>query len=152
MDLRESIDKNIMSTFSKLQKKDMPKSSKKKKKVEVAGQANGKDASTPAVPLPHPASLGLGPDEENTLVVSAALGQLVETRRQWVDSVGGVFDRKEREIPGRIWNIPTKSVYEGLEEDVRRELSKATLGEPVLIDASQRTISKRKERDHMVRG
>ncbi|KAF8894841.1 histone acetyltransferases subunit 3-domain-containing protein [Infundibulicybe gibba] len=101
IELRDSIDKNISNAFSKLQKKDAPKLGKKKKK-----SANG----TSSVQPPCPAALGLGPDDNNMLVVSEQLRQLVETRRQWVDTVG------------RIWGLPKDSVYQGVEDEVRTSI------------------------------
>lgn len=128
IDLRDSIDRNITNTFSKLQKKDVPKLGKKKKKLNdpsVNGTPSG--TMTPAgVPPPCPAALGLGPDDNNKLVLSEQLRQLVDTRRQWVDAVGGVFDEKQRENPGRIWGLPKQSVYEGIDEEVRLMLSVQT--------------------------
>jgi len=106
LELRDSIDKNIANLYSKLQKKDVPKLAKKKKKS--GGNAAELEA-TPTQPLPSPAAIGLGPDEENKLVVSDQLRHLVETRRQWVDTVGSVFEEKQRDIPGRIWGFPKQS-------------------------------------------
>ncbi|EGN96397.1 hypothetical protein SERLA73DRAFT_186126 [Serpula lacrymans var. lacrymans S7.3] len=123
LDVRESLDKNITTLYTKLQKKDGPKLSKKKKKgAEPNGVGLG---SVSSIPPPSPAALGLGPDDENKLVVSDHLRQLVETRRQWVDAVGAVFEDKEKECPGRIWGLPSKSVYDGIEESIRRELDHA---------------------------
>ena len=90
VDTREALDKNIMSIYSKLQKKDAPKINKKKKaKGESGANGNGGGANgvngvggSSTVPLPNPASLGLGPDEDNVLVVPETLRQLVETRDQ----------------------------------------------------------------------
>jgi transcriptional adapter 3 len=146
LDVRDSIDKNIVGLYTKLQKKDLPKVSKKKKKPEGVAPANagGKEGSGVVVPLPNPAALGLGPDETNTLVVNDALKRLVDTRRQWINVVGAVFEEKERENPGRIWGIPQKSVYEGLEEDVQRELEQP-LAEIKVSDPLKRT-SKGKQR------
>jgi transcriptional adapter 3 len=131
LDLRDSIDKNVSGTYSKLQKKDVPKAAKKKKKVidltggGGGGGGTGSGSGTPApMPAPNPAAIGLSPDDENKLVVSEQLQQLVETRRQWVDTVGGVFDRKERELPGRIWGLPQRSIYDGIEQDVRMEIER----------------------------
>jgi transcriptional adapter 3 len=129
LDLRESIDKNLCSTYSKQQKKDAPKVAKKKKKmVDLTGNTNGSADGTPVPPTPkvNPAALGLGPDDDNRLVVSEPLKQLVELRRQWVDAVGGVFDRKEREVPGSIWGIAQKTVFEGVEEEARLLLERGT--------------------------
>ncbi|KAJ8699217.1 Transcriptional regulator [Pleurotus ostreatus] len=129
VELRDSIDKNINSLFSKLQKKDGPKLGRKKK-----GKASEAAAPTPvpqktngnggkplggisALP-PCPAALGLGPDDENKLVLPEHLKQLVETRRQWVDQVGAVFEEKEREEPGRVWGVPKESVFRGIEDEV----------------------------------
>ncbi|KAJ6630274.1 histone acetyltransferases subunit 3-domain-containing protein [Mycena sp. CBHHK59/15] len=131
LELRDSIDRNIASTYTKLQKKDGPKAAKKKKKLGDAsaagtpvpgegGALNG--AATPVPPPPCPAALGLGPDDSNTLVVSEQLQQLVDTRRQWVDAVGGVFDQKQRQNPGSMWGFPETSVYEGVDEEVRAML------------------------------
>lgn len=126
LDLRESIDKNISSTYAKLQKKDVPKIAKKKKKgVDVNGHTgtaatiNGNSLSSIA---PHPAALGLNPDDDHQLVISEHLKQLVETRRQWVDTVGGVFDAKQEESPGRIWGLPSQSIFDGLEDEVKRSI------------------------------
>jgi transcriptional adapter 3 len=120
VEVRDSIDKNINITYTRLQKKDGPKVNKKKKKGEVT--VNGIGTNGVAAPLPNPASIGLGPDDENTLAVPDALRTLVETRREWVDVIGGAFEAKEMECPGRIRGLPQKSVFEGIEEDVRQEL------------------------------
>lgn len=119
VELRDSIDKNITNAFSKLQKKDGPKVGKKKKKIV---DANGEGNGGAAVPTPCPAALGLTPDEENRLHVNDQLQHLVEIRRQWVDTVGSVFDEKQREHPGRIWGFPPESVYQGINEEVQAML------------------------------
>lgn len=123
LELRDTIDKNISNLYTKLQRKDAPKINKKKKKIvptepTPAAETNG----SPALPPPCPAALGLSPDEENRLQVNDQLRQLVETRRQWVDTVGAVFDEKQHEFPGRIWGLPKESVYLGIEEDVQAQL------------------------------
>lgn len=116
LELRDSLDKSITSLYSKLQKKDAPKLGKKKKKTpEVNGSVSGGGTSV-ELPKPPPSALGLGPDDDLHLVVPDQLKQLVETRQHWVTMVGGVFDEKERTYPGRIWGLPQKSIYEGLEE------------------------------------
>ncbi|KAJ6606157.1 histone acetyltransferases subunit 3-domain-containing protein [Mycena vulgaris] len=147
LELRDSIDRNIASTFTKLQKKDGPKVSKKKKKLgdasaagtPVPGEANG--AAVPPPPPPCPAALGLGPDDDNRLVVTDQLRQLVDTRRQWVDTVGGVFEQKERERPGSMWGFPATSVYAGVDEEVH-----ATLLTQPDLDVERRNKGKGKER------
>jgi transcriptional adapter 3 len=73
------------------------------------------------------------------LQVPDALSQLVATRRQWVDSVGGVFDAMEQEQPGRIYGLPERSIYEGLDADVdalmgRTECGDGTVGRSVSAD------------------
>ncbi|KAJ7765763.1 histone acetyltransferases subunit 3-domain-containing protein [Mycena metata] len=130
LELRDSIDRNIASAFTKLQKKNEPKLAKKKKKVDNSSSAagtpvpgsgdaaGGSGANGVVPPVPCPAALGLGPDDDNMLVVPEHLRQLVETRRQWVDTVGGVFDQKQRERPGSMWGFPESSVYEGVDEEV----------------------------------
>ena len=118
LDLRDTLDKSIVALYGKLQKKDAPKLGKKKKKgPEVNGSVNG-GGTCVELPKPPPSALGLGPDDDLYLVVPDQLRQLVETRRQWVTTVGGIFDDKERTCPGRIWALPKKSIYEGLEEAV----------------------------------
>ena len=121
LDLRDSIDKGIVSTYTKLQKKDGPKISKKKKKGDPG--INGSGAINGIVtPLPNPASSGLGPDEEGKLLVPESLKHMVETRRQWVDVIGGSFEERQKQFPGRIWGFPERSVFEGVDEEVRHQL------------------------------
>lgn len=121
LELRDTLDKSIVALYGKLQKKDAPKLSKKKKKgPEVNGNVNG-GGTTVELPKPPPSALGLGPDDDLHLVVPDQLKQLVETRRQWVTTVGGIFDEKERVCPGRIWGLPKKSIYEGLEEALKQD-------------------------------
>jgi transcriptional adapter 3 len=128
VEAREALDKNILALYTKLQKKDGPKVSKKKKtKNETNGTAPAPSGTPPIGAWPSAA--GLGPDDENTLRVPEALVQLVATRRQWVDSVGDVFDAMEREQPGRIYGLPERSVYEGLEADVATLLDRTGEGD-----------------------
>ncbi|KAG7086383.1 hypothetical protein E1B28_002340 [Marasmius oreades] len=149
LDLRDSLDKNINLAYAKLQKRDSGstrgrKKGKKDKDKErgdsVALSVNGVSASVSGTPAPNangidgeppppcPAALGLGPDPEtNHLVVAEHLNSLVETRRKWVDTVGGVFEAMEKETPGRIWGIPQRSIYEGLEAEVE-EILKERMG------------------------
>ncbi|KAL6308672.1 histone acetyltransferases subunit 3-domain-containing protein [Sparassis latifolia] len=118
LELRDSLDKNITTFYTKLQRKDGPKANKKKKKPgEPNGAVNGATGGVASLP-PCPAAIGLGPDEENHLVVPEQLKRLVQTRRQWVDTIGGVFDEKQRDSPGRIWSLPKTSIYEGIEEEI----------------------------------
>ena len=123
---RDAIDKQIATLYSKLQKKDGPKANKKKKQKgsDLPG-SNGTPALTGTAALPPcPAALGLNPDEHNMLHVPEQLNDLVRTRRNWVDIVGGVFEEKEREHPGRIWGFPPESIYQGVDEEVRAELER----------------------------
>ncbi|KAF8061748.1 histone acetyltransferases subunit 3-domain-containing protein [Lyophyllum atratum] len=134
LDLRDSIDKNITNTYAKLQRKDVPKLSKKKKHTKSdpsLDAANGVAASTGAgvLPGPCPAALGLQTDDEMQLRITDQLKQLVDTRRQWVDEVGRVFEEKQREQPGRVWGFPLESVYQGVDEEVRKMLSRGNLEE-----------------------
>ncbi|PFH53570.1 hypothetical protein AMATHDRAFT_73369 [Amanita thiersii Skay4041] len=88
-----------------------------------SGSGTGPGGSEAPVPLPPcPAALGLGPDEENRLVVHEHLKHLVDTRRQWVETVGKLFEEKQRMNSGRIWGLPEESIYRGLEDDVRDAL------------------------------
>ena len=129
LEVRDSIDKNITTLCHKLQRKDVPKVLKKKKKplqgaaaAGSGGAGAGEDTGAGLAPQ-CPAALGLTQDDENHLSVNEQLMQLVETRRQWVDSVGAVFDAKEREMPGRLYGLPKRSVFEGIEEEVRAMLA-----------------------------
>ena len=152
MDTREALDKNIVGVYSKLQKKEGPKASKKKKKGDrdrereasaglngvngmpngILSSGSGIGSSTPApIALPNPASLGLGPDDDNTLAVPETLRSLVETRRDWVDIIGGSFDNIERDTPGRVRGVPARSVYEGVEDEVREKLGASGVLIPV---------------------
>lgn len=138
VDTREALDKNIMAIYSKLQKKDAPKISKKKKAKGDnisggGGGANGVNgiAGPSAVPLPNPASLGLGPDEDNVLAIPETLKQLVETREQWVSVVGGGFEEEEGRNPGRVRGVPQRSVFEGIEEEMKRILGHSAVFLPV---------------------
>jgi transcriptional adapter 3 len=138
LESRDAIDKSISNLYAKLQKKDAPKLSKKKKKPlqgaaaaahaaavgATKGSIGGGDESTPNYLPPCPAALGLTPDEDNHLTVNEQLKQLVETRRQWVDTVGSIFDEKERECPGRIYGLPQESIYKGIEEEIEEVLRK----------------------------
>lgn len=135
IDLRDSIDKNISTIYAKLQKKDVPKLAKKKKKgLDVNGHSSTPAPSNPnslSNMAPHPAALGLNPDEDHTLAISEQLRQLVETRRLWVDTVGGVFEEKQRESPGRIWGLPKESIFAGIDEDVKRSIERTLEGPAV---------------------
>lgn len=123
-----------------MQKKDGPKVGKKKKKGDMNGAVNGVNGGGVVPPLPHPASTGLGPDEEGKLYVPESLKALVETRRRWVDVLGGAFDEKQAEIPGRIWGVPKSSVFEGVDEEVREQLHSGRTGpHPRGRDGGERT-------------
>jgi transcriptional adapter 3 len=117
VEAREALDKNILALFTKLQKKDGPKVSKKKK---AKSETNGSVPPPPSTPPigAWPSAAGLGPDDENMLQIPDALAQLVATRRQWVDSIGGVFETMEQEQSGRIYGLPERSIYEGLDADI----------------------------------
>lgn len=141
MEARDSLDKNITTVYTKLQKKDAPKSIKKKKKgVVPTNDHAGSEPPQPPAPVPCPAALGLGPDADNKLVIPDTLRDLVRTRKQWVQAVGGVFETKQKENQGRIWGLPPKSVFEGIDEEVRNMLGKNTengdgaAGEPMQVD------------------
>ena len=134
VDARDAIDRNIAAMYTKLQKKDGPKASHKKKK-QASHHHHSQSKDSPAVTgisalPPCPAALGLSPDERNSLRVPNELNELVRTRRNWVDVVGGVFEKKERECPGRIWGYPKESVFRGVEEEVRAELERGAAPAP----------------------
>lgn len=127
IELRESLDKNTNHQYNKLQKKENPKSHKKKKKPETNGTTLAPNGTV--IPAPSPAALGLLQDDDLNLSVPEQLKHLVQTRRQWVDKIGAVFEEKERENPGRIWGMPKSSIFEGIEEEVKQELER--LGPPL---------------------
>lgn len=131
LDMRDAIDKTITTMYDKLQKKSMPKSSKKKKK---SGEPNGSSstagaATTNGIPTnisslpPCPAALGLEPDHEFHLGVPEQLTKLVQTRRKWVDEIGRHFVAMEEESPGRIYGLPKESVFQGIDEEVKKYLA-----------------------------
>jgi transcriptional adapter 3 len=147
LDIRDSIDRNISMTYAKLQRKDGGGAGRRKKKDkekerslfegrDVSGEvgngngigsAGGGGSAGSGMGINGmgeipPAARGLGPDEHNRLVVSEQLRKLVETRRQWVDVVGGVYEEKQKECPGRIRGFPPKSVYTGVEEENREDV------------------------------
>jgi transcriptional adapter 3 len=129
VEAREALDKNILALFTKLQKKDGPKVSKKKKaKSETNGASAPAPPSTPPIGA-WPSAAGLGPDDEYMLQVPDALSQLVTTRRQWVDGVGGFFDTMEQEQPGRIYGLPERSIYEGLDAEVDALMGRTDCGD-----------------------
>lgn len=123
VDGRDALDKNITTLYSKLQKKDGPKVNKKKKQKgdPMYGAANGISLTGTAALPPCPAALGLSPDDHHQLHIPDQLQELVRTRRNWVDAIGGVFEEKERDQPGRIWGFPQESVYAGIEDEVRED-------------------------------
>ena len=128
VEAREALDKNILALYTKLQKKDGPKVSKKKKAKSETNGAAPAPSGTPPIGT-WPSAAGLGPDDENMLRVPDALAQFVVTRKEWVDSVGDVFDAMEREQPGRIYGLPERSIYEGLDAEVAALLGRTDEGD-----------------------
>lgn len=127
LDMRDALDKTIATLYDKLQKKSMPKASKKKKKSgEMNGFPAGASVGPNGVPNnisalpPCPAALGLETDSELHLGVPEQLTRLVQTRRKWVDEVGRHFVAMEEETPGRIYGLPRESIFQGIEEEVRK--------------------------------
>ncbi|KZT36199.1 hypothetical protein SISSUDRAFT_1063859 [Sistotremastrum suecicum HHB10207 ss-3] len=118
IDNREALDRQITSIYSRLQKRDSTKNGaiKKRKKPGSAAMVEEKEKEKERL---CPASLGLGPDANGKLEVSEQLINAVRLRRQWVDIVGGAMKKKQEEHPGRLWGLPPKSIYEGLEDALR---------------------------------
>lgn len=124
VDWRDNCDRSISAMYAKLQKKDAPKPVKKKKKGEKdkSVDMNGTTANG-ILPPPCPAALGLSPDADMQLHVPESLRELIELRRKWVDVVGGEFKKIQQEKgEGWVWGLPDRSVYEGMEEEVRMEM------------------------------
>lgn len=67
------------------------------------------------------------------------LRQLIETRRQWVDTVGSIFEEKEQETPGRVYGLPRESIYAGVDEEVQAFLSTPLVRTPPAAVPSQTT-------------
>jgi transcriptional adapter 3 len=129
VETREILDRQISSVYSRLQKRDSVKSAsaKKRKKPGSAALMEEKEKEKPH----SPAALGLGPDPSGRLVVIDQLKQAVDLRRRWVDQVGSTLKKMQEEHPGRLWGLPPKSVYDGLEEDIKaleREKEKSENG------------------------
>ena len=123
LDLRDALDKNISNLYTKLQKKDGPKSHKKKKRPsEINGVSSLPNGN--GLPAPSPAALGLIQDDECHLTIPDQLKELVETRRQWVETVGSIFEQKEKDSPGRVYGLPKASVYQGVDDEVQQELGR----------------------------
>ncbi|VDB84513.1 unnamed protein product [Peniophora sp. CBMAI 1063] len=127
LELRDTLDQNIITLYGKLQRKDAPRNQKKKshkKGAAAAAAAEEKLAISAATSGMWPSALGLGPDDDNKLVVAKELQAMMDTRRHWIESVGSVFEEKEAEQPGRIYGLPEKSVFEGIEEEVQALLAR----------------------------
>jgi transcriptional adapter 3 len=122
LDLRDNLDRNITALYAKLQKKDQPKPNKKRKKEGSSSNGARAGSEPPALPAPTAAALGLSPDDYHRLNVPEQLNLLVETRRKWVDHIGGQMAEIQAEQPGRVWGLPAKSIYEGIEDEVKKEL------------------------------
>ena len=118
IDTRDVLDRQISTIYSRLQKRDNGKVAglKKKRKPGSAALLEEKEKEKEK---PSPASLGLGVDESGKLFVNDPLMHVVKLRRQWVDVVGQALVKKQEEQPGRLWGIPSSSVFEGIEEDVK---------------------------------
>jgi transcriptional adapter 3 len=127
LDLRESIDRNITSIYTKLWNKDQPHTDEKKDKKKKSNAAK----AGPMVPK-HPAAHGLAVDDELNLIVPRAISELVTVRRQWVDKVGPVFEQIQEEHPGRVYGLPQRSIYEGIADEVREEVARAPKWKPTL--------------------
>ncbi|KZV72476.1 hypothetical protein PENSPDRAFT_649751 [Peniophora sp. CONT] len=127
LELRDTLDQNIMALYHRLQRKDSPRNAKKKshKKGAAAAAAAEEKLATSAQALGMwPCALGLGPNEENELIVAKELQGMMDTRRQWIENVGAIFEEKEADQPERIYGLPERSVYEGIEEEVASLLAR----------------------------
>jgi len=128
LESRDCIDKNIVTMYTKLQKKDNPKVNKKKKKVvETNGTPNPVGPGNPLLP-PCPAALGLGPDDENRLVIPDQLRELVNARRQWGELEERILATEDH--PGMMVGLPERSVFEGIDEMVGIQLERAEVLQP----------------------
>ncbi|KAF7305229.1 Chromatin-remodeling complexes subunit ngg1 [Mycena kentingensis (nom. inval.)] len=150
LEARDALDRNISAAYTKLQKKTEPKPQKKKNKKFGDASASGTPVpeAVPPPPPPCPAALGLGPDEDNQLIVTEQLKHLVDTRRQWVDTVGSVFDQRQADRPGHVWGFPETSVYEGIEAEVNALLlgQGRAQAEPQAMDVDVKGKGKERER------
>jgi hypothetical protein len=60
--------------------------------------------------------------------VPEALAQFVATRRQCADGTGGMFDTLEQELPGSVYGLTERSIYEDLNADVIALLNRTAAG------------------------
>jgi transcriptional adapter 3 len=74
--------------------------------------------------------MGLDPDKRKELRVPEALSKLIATRRQWVHSIGGMFDaalEHWQELTRRVYRLPERSIYDGLDAEIV-EMQERTCG------------------------
>ena len=118
LDTRDVLDRQISSIYSRLQKIDSSSRSPSKKRKKPGSAALLEDKEKDRERL-CPASLGLGSDPSGNLIVSDQLMKAVNLRRQWVDVVGRTMVKHQEEHPGRVFGLPSQSVFLGIEEDVQ---------------------------------
>ncbi|KAG8791238.1 hypothetical protein FRC16_000494 [Serendipita sp. 398] len=92
-----------------------PKATKKKKKEKekIAASAAVNSSGEPA----GISGLGLVGMDGNLQIPNEIL-EPVRVLRRWKADIGEKFEQIERENPGLIRGLPTKSIYEGLEEEI----------------------------------
>jgi transcriptional adapter 3 len=123
LETRDVLDRQITTVYTRLQKKDSVKSAnlkKRKKPGSSAAQAEREEKEKEKErEMMCLAALGLGPDPTGKLVVPESLQHAVRLRRRWVDVVGKELTRKQELNPGRLYGVPSKSIYEGIDADVK---------------------------------
>ena len=121
-EVKEGMERNISTMFSRLGSAGAPKVTKKKKKEKekVAAAA----AVNPSTGEPAGIS-GLGlVGMDGYLQIPNEIYEPVSVLRQWKAEIGSKFDLLERESAGLIKGLPKQSIYAGLEEEIatlRRE-------------------------------
>lgn len=121
-EVKEGMERNIASMFSRLGSAGAPKVTKKKKKEkEKVAAAASVNTSTG-----EPAGItGLGlVGMDGYLQIPNEIYEPVSVLRQWKAEIGAKFDLLERESPGLIKGLPKESIYKGIEEEIaalRRE-------------------------------
>lgn len=111
LDSKESIERNILAAFAKLQKPRGPPAGSSNKKKKLPAGARPEDAG----PLPHPAVAGLVLSNDGQLGVPPPLRSLIEVRNQFVRAFGAALEQRESEAPGSIYGLPSSSVFADLD-------------------------------------
>ncbi|KAG8830309.1 Transcriptional regulator [Serendipita sp. 411] len=115
-DVKEGMERHISNLFARLGNTGAPKATKKKKKEKEKIAASAAVNSSTGEPAGI-SGLGLVGMDGNLQIPNEIL-EPVRVLRRWKADIGEKFEQIERENPGLIRGLPTKSIYEGLEEEI----------------------------------